>query len=689
MTRGNTNKRRAATLAVAAGALFSTATAQTYRRTAACPGLGCLFPPDQVEFFAGGVFDIRVEVQAPLNGSRAYNNGVPDSDFSVTIGRKKDGSDAKPLSQFYKIEEPNVTSYNFTYYEDLFYKQNNSATFVNVISKDWRHVALYEPGDYYVKLKYNSGMETNAKWTVLPLPEKRIAKNVILFIGDGMASSSIAAARMVGHKSINGKYQSLLRLDQSEGLGIQMTHSLDSFITDSANSATALMAGKKSTVNALNAYTDSTGKPYDNARFETIFEAGRRIHGSQIGIVTTAYGADATPAAVSTHTSKRGEYDYIIEQYLNGASANHSWTHWDGPDVFFAGGGSDFLAKPSNGNVSQIKRWQDRGYKFVTDNTTLNNVGNDERVLGLFAASTLPTWLDRHVFKDTLSTTPSFGAYNHDNDTFTAPNLDCPGLKDMTLKAIDILHERSKKDNVPFLVMGESASIDKQFHVGDSERAIGELLELDNTVSATLRHLEKLGIADETLVIVTADHAHGFDVFGSVDTAYMSSQMTATGKRSAIGTYQESGLSGYQVPQGVDPQDPTVYNNDSGFPASWDPRYTAAFGYASTVDTYADYRVHNASRKMAIKNENGTYSANQADSPDGFFLSGNLPVTDDQGVHSLSDVNVYSWGPGHELFRGVQNSPDIANKIAYALDLGKKTNVTYSSRHRGRGQVKL
>jgi alkaline phosphatase len=143
-----------------------------------------------------------------------------------------------------------------------------------------------------------------------------------------MPPSALAAARLLSRKSINGKYQSLLQLDQSEGLGIQMTHSLDSFITDSANSATALMAGKKSTVNALNAYTDSTGKPYDNARFETVFEAARRIYGAQIGIVTTAYGADATPAAVCTHTSKRGEYDYIIEQYLNGAGANHSWTHW-------------------------------------------------------------------------------------------------------------------------------------------------------------------------------------------------------------------------------------------------------------------------------------------------------------------------------------------------------------------------
>lgn len=72
-----------------------------------------------------------------------------------------------------------------------------------------------------------------------------------------MAASAVTAARMIGHKTINGKYQSMLALDKSEGLGIQMTHSLDSYITDSANSATALMAGKKSTVNSLNACESS------------------------------------------------------------------------------------------------------------------------------------------------------------------------------------------------------------------------------------------------------------------------------------------------------------------------------------------------------------------------------------------------------------------------------------------------
>lgn len=145
-------------------------------------------------------------------------------------------------------------------------------------------------------------------------------------------------------------------LDESDSFGLQMTHSLgelltsftkerlsssdhngsprpDSFITDSANSATALMAGHKSTVNALNAFTDSTGSAFGNAKFETVFEMARRIYNSKIGVVSTAYLADATPAATVAHTSQRHEYSYIIDQFLHGVTDEYPWTNWDGPDV--------------------------------------------------------------------------------------------------------------------------------------------------------------------------------------------------------------------------------------------------------------------------------------------------------------------------------------------------------------------
>lgn len=174
---------------------------------------------------------------------------------------------------------------------DLFAQANKSSTFVNVLSKSYRHVALYQPGSYTATLKYNGGMQTVANWKVLDLGNERKAKNVILFIGDGMTINMVTAARLLAHKSINGQYQSLLTLDEAPAFGTQMTHSLDSFITDSANSATALYSGKKATVNGLNTYTDSTGKPYGDPKFETVFEMFRRIYKGAVGIVTTAFVA--------------------------------------------------------------------------------------------------------------------------------------------------------------------------------------------------------------------------------------------------------------------------------------------------------------------------------------------------------------------------------------------------------------
>jgi alkaline phosphatase len=93
-------------------------------------------------------------------------------------------------------------------------------------------------------LTYNNGKQTKAIWEVLPLPKKKAkAKNLIYFVGDGMATSMISAARLLAHKTVNGKYMTQLQLDKAPAYGAQTTHSLDSFITDSANSATALFSG--------------------------------------------------------------------------------------------------------------------------------------------------------------------------------------------------------------------------------------------------------------------------------------------------------------------------------------------------------------------------------------------------------------------------------------------------------------
>nr|POF17657.1 alkaline phosphatase h [Quercus suber] len=398
-----------------------------------------------------------------------------------------------------------------------------------------------------------------------------------------------------------------------------MTHSLDSFITDSANSATALYTGHKSSVNALGVYADSSDDPFDDPKVETIAEIFNRIWRGHIGIVSTAFIADATPAALTAHTRDRDQYGAVIDSFIHGI-VNYTWTQWEGPDVLFGGGAENFCS-PELGGETYMNRdyynvFRDAGYKLVYNNTELQASANDERTLGIFSTSNMEKC----------------------PDCLGGDATDQPGLKEMTLKAIDILNTKSisSGDNGWF-IMSEAASIDKQMHLLDYDRALGELLELDDTIKHSIAHLEELGVLDETLIVVTADHGHGFDVFGNVDTKYFNAQGTDRAKRNAIGTYQNSGESQY-VNTG------NLRYAESNFPSNWDPRYTLAQGVGAFPDHRENYQVHKGGPRLPAINITGfpedDYFANPEDNVGGIIINGTLPTSAAQGVHSLTDVPV-------------------------------------------------
>lgn len=185
--------------------------------------------------------------------------------------------------------------------------------------------------------------------------------------------------------------------------------------------------------------------------------------------------------------------------------------------VLFGGGAENFVAPGSFQGKNYYDLFRQAGYNVVYNNTALNKTSTSERTLGIFSTSNMAKWLDRNVYPQNLrnqSNSPTL-------DKTDA--VDQPGLKEMTLKAIDILQERSSKksDSAGWFMMSEAASIDKQMHVLDYDRALGELLELDDTIRATIAHLKKIGEYENTLIVVTADHGHGFDVMGGADTKYL------------------------------------------------------------------------------------------------------------------------------------------------------------------------
>lgn len=122
---------------------------------------------------------------------------------------------------------------------------------------------------------------------------------------------------------------------------------------------TALLTGHKSTVNALGVQRDSNPDSFHAPKFETIAETFRRLYNGAVGIVSTAFIADATPAGVVAHTRDRSQFAAIIEQYLNGVTANYSWTEWDGPQVLLGGGAENFYGPGTPDNNSQTYKNQD------------------------------------------------------------------------------------------------------------------------------------------------------------------------------------------------------------------------------------------------------------------------------------------------------------------------------------------
>lgn len=376
---------------------------------------------------------------------------------------------------------------------------------------------------------------------------------------------------------------------------------------------------------------------------------------------------------MTAHTRSRYAYGPLIDQALHGVT-NYSWPNHGGPDAYFGGGAEQFLPGSASYNGKDYyAEFAKKGYTISLNKTALANADNSSRALGVFCKSTLPVWLDRNVFPANIK--------NLTNDPSGAKSAatDLPGLKEMTLKAIDVLHTRGGDKG--FFLMAEAASIDKQMHALDYDRALGDLLELDDTVQATIAKLKALGELDNTLIVVTADHGHGFDVFGNADTKYLSAHDDDRKKRDAVGTYANSGLSQYTV------EVPGVsYNTGANFPVNWDPRYVIAAGLGANPDHRENYRVNkDGSRVPATAVNSGDYHVNPKDNPDGFVVNGTLPVSEAQGVHSLTDVPVYALGPCQDTFGGTYSNIDVFYKIANCLGLahGKNTTSGICDKHCG------
>ena len=102
---------------------------------------------------------------------------------------------------------------------------------------------------------------------------------------------------------------------------------------------------------------------------------------------------------------------------------------------------------------------------------------------------------------------------NENNRTTTAPGE--PSLAVMTQRALDILTAKARKSPAKgFFLQVEGASIDKRDHANDPCGQIGETIAFDQAIQIARTYAAS---HKDTLVVVTADHAHTSQIIESSD----------------------------------------------------------------------------------------------------------------------------------------------------------------------------
>lgn len=329
------------------------------------------------------------------------------------------------------------------------------------------------------------------------------AKNVILFIGDGMGVSTLTAARILeGQLRGEPGEESYLSFERFPYSGLVKTYNVDAQVPDSAGTASALNTGVKTRIGVINTAPTHPQKVCEGAaeaRLTPTAEYAERA-GMSTGVVTTTSLTHATPAAVyASAPSRNWQNDSDIPEGAEScpdiASQITGLLGGDGLDVALGGGRRNFQpVGTENGHRKDgrniIDEWlksaPDALYVGTAQELAQTNLDKTSRLLGLFDDSHMDFDVEREI-------NPSM------------PTVQ-PHLADMTEAAIKLL---SQNDN-GFYLMVEGGRIDHGHHGGNAKRALNDAVALSEAV----RRAAAMVDLNETLILVTADHSHVFTMAG-------------------------------------------------------------------------------------------------------------------------------------------------------------------------------
>ena len=564
--------------------------------TAASAQAQTIYPLNRAEILVGTKFDFKVE--------------FPGSPAQTAVKVMINGQDAaSALGQ----------AATFVDKED---GQDYAAYYV-------RGGAIAQPGRYTVEASAGN-RKASVTWEVFGTPERR-AKNVILFIGDGMSIAHRTAARVLSKGLVEGRYGGDLAIDDMPHMALISTSGTDSLVTDSANSMSAYTTGHKSCVNALGVYCAHNKSTLEHPKVETLGELVKRKAGMAVGVVTNTEIEDATPAGMVSHTRRRSDFNDIVKMFYAVK-----------PEVIMGGGSPNFLAKSTPGSKrpdddDYIKKFEADGYKFVSTNAELKAAAHDgtTKLLGLFNTGNVDGALDRRLLKK--GTVDKFP--------------DQPDLVDQVNTALALL---SKAPN-GFVLMVESGRIDKYSHSIDWERAVYDTIMLDNAVKLAKAFA---GDRDDTLIIVVPDHAHPVSIVGTYDDERPGELL-----RDKLGIYADAHFPNYPPP------------DQDGYPPTVDVSRRLAFVFGAFPDYCDPGRPYlDGENVPAVKGTAPeTFVANEkyCKAPGAARRTGNLPPDANSGVHSADDVLLTAMGPGSEMFKGRLENTRVFRVMVTALGLGK------------------
>ena len=447
------------------------------------------------------------------------------------------------------------------------------------------------------------------------------AKNVILFVGDGMGVSTVTAMRIYAGQSqgLDGASYKL-SMEQMPYAAFSRTYSHDYQVPDSAATATAIVSGIKTRSGTLGVNAEvargNCGTQAGNT-VDSLFEMAER-NGLATGVISTARLTHATPASTySKAVSRDWEDDMSFDTGGTGdcpdiAKQLIDWPVGDGFEIAMGGGRRHFLTDETfdpeytdtrgrrGDERDLVSEWAAKSdqHEVIYDGAAFEstNFASDVRVLGLFEPSHMQYELDRPV-----------------------DEAGEPSIAEMTEAAIT----RLSQDEDGYVLMVESGRIDHAHHGVNAVRALVDGVAFDDAIAKAVEMTDPA----ETLIIVTADHSHTMTMAG-----YPRRNNPILGKV----TFETGAIA--RAADGK-PYTTIGYINGPTACQADDEVLDCARQDVSTIDTTAnDYR-----QQAAI------------------FMPSE--------THSGEDVPIFASGPGSELVRGVMDQNEIFHVMGYASGL--------------------